>query len=105
VVQVVVDVEHHMVDKVVLVHKEILVDQEVIRDKVHLVEEEVSKLVEKDVVVEEDQAEMVVHIFHMVVLLDITSVEVEVEGVTPTHRKVTDEMVVVEVVQVIIQME
>jgi hypothetical protein len=94
-----------MEDRVVLVHKETLVDQEVIQDKIHLVEEEVSKLVEKDVMVEEDQAEMVVHIFHMAVLLDITSAEAEAVEVIPMQRKVTDEMVVVEVVQVLILVE
>jgi hypothetical protein len=89
----------------VVVHKvipEVLVVELV---RVPAVEAEVSKLVVQDVLVEEDQAEMVVHIFHMAVLLDITSAEVGELEVMVIKTKVTDEMVVVEVVQEQIRME
>jgi hypothetical protein len=70
VVQVEVGVEHHTEDRVVLVHKEILVDQEVILDKVHLVEVDVHQPDKEDVKVEVEMVDMVVHILHMVVQVD-----------------------------------
>ena len=69
-VQVEVGVEHHMVDKVVLVHKEILVDLEVILDKVHPVVEDVIVLDKDDVKVVEEMVVTAAHILHMAVQLD-----------------------------------
>jgi hypothetical protein len=59
----------------------------------------------EDVTVVEAMVDMVVHILHMVVLLDIVLQAVVAVLVTVTKPLVMEEPVVVEVVQELIQME